>query len=159
MKENLIIEKTQVLLDDFATYIDNSVWREKYGPGLKNLQQELNAPCVLAFAGQVKAGKSFLVNALLGVDLAMTGTTETTATINIFKYGTPPYKDKPILCQYIDGRKEWKDKAFLDSLQGTSEESLAQTAQIDRLIFYIDNNPILSDITLVYTPGIGAEVG
>lgn len=159
MEENQIIEKTQVLLDDFATYIGNSVWREKYGMGLKNLQQELNAPCVLAFAGKVKAGKSFLVNALLGVDLAMTGTTETTATINIFKYGTPPYKDKPILCQYIDGRKEWKNKAFLDSLQGTSEESLAQTAQIDRLIFYIDNNPVLSDITLVDTPGIGAEVG
>ncbi len=159
MKENQIIERTQVLLDEFATYIDNSVWRERYGVGLKNLQQELNAPCVLAFAGKVKAGKSFLVNALLGVDLAMTGTTETTATINIFKYGTPPYKDKPILCQYIDGRKEWKDKAFLDSLQGTSEASLAQTAKIDRLIFYIDNNPVLADITLVDTPGIGAEVG
>lgn len=159
MEENQIIERTQVLLDEFATYIDNSVWRERYGVGLKNLQQELNAPCVLAFAGKVKAGKSFLVNALLGVDLAMTGTTETTATINIFKYGTPPYKDKPILCQYIDGRKEWKDKAFLDSLQGTSEASLAQTAKIDRLIFYIDNNPVLADITLVDTPGIGAEVG
>ena len=159
MEEKQIIEKTQVLLDEFATYIDNSVWRERYGVGLKNLQQELNAPCVLAFAGKVKAGKSFLVNALLGVDLAMTGTTETTATINIFKYGTPPYKDKPILCQYIDGRKEWKDKAFLDSLQGTSESSLAQTAKIDRLIFYIDNNPVLADITLVDTPGIGAEVG
>lgn len=159
MEENQIIERTQVLLDEFATYIDNSVWRERYGVGLKNLQQELNAPCVLAFAGKVKAGKSFLVNALLGVDLAMTGTTETTATINIFKYGTPPYKDKPILCQYIDGRKEWKDKAFLDSLQGTSEASLAQTAKIDRLIFYIGNNPVLADITLVDTPGIGAEVG
>lgn len=159
MEESQIIERTQVLLDEFATYIDNSVWRERYGVGLKNLQQELNAPCVLAFAGKVKAGKSFLVNALLGVDLAMTGATETTATINIFKYGTPPYKDKPILCQYIDGRKEWKDKAFLDSLQGTSEASLAQTAKIDRLIFYIDNNPVLADITLVDTPGIGAEVG
>lgn len=159
MEENLILEKTQMLLDDFSTYIDNSVWRDRYGTSLKNLQQELNAPCVLAFAGKVKAGKSFLVNALLGVDLAMTGTTETTATINIFKYGTPPYKDKPILCQYIDGSKEWKDKAFLDSLQGTSETSLAQTAKIDRLIFYVDDNPVLSDITLVDTPGIGAEVG
>ena len=89
MEENQIIEKTQVLLDDFTTYIDNSVWREKYGMGLKNLQQELNAPCVLAFAGKVKAGKSFLVNALLGVDLAMTGTTETTATINIFRFFIP----------------------------------------------------------------------
>lgn len=159
MEEKQIIEKTQVLLDEFTAYIDNSVWRERYGMGLKILQQELNAPCVLAFAGKVKAGKSFLVNALLGVDLAMTGTTETTATINIFKYGIPPYKDKPILCQYIDGSKEWKDKAFLDSLQGTSEASLALTAKIDRLIFYIDNNPVLSDITLVDTPGIGAEVG
>lgn len=159
MEENLIIEKTQMLLDEFTVYIDNSVWRERYSMGLKNLQQELNAPCVLAFAGKVKAGKSYLVNALLGVDLAMTGTTETTATINIFKYGTPPYRDKPILCQYVDGSKEWKDKAFLDSLQGTSEASLAQTAKIDRLIFYIEDNPMLSDITLVDTPGIGAEVG
>lgn len=159
MEENQIIDQTHKLLDEFVAYIDNSVWRERYGMGLQNLQQELNAPCVLAFAGKVKAGKSFLVNALLGVDLAMTGTTETTATINIFKYGTPPYKDKPILCQYIDGHKEWKDKAFLDSLHGTSEASLAQTAKIDRLIFYIDDNPVLSDITLVDTPGIGAEVG
>lgn len=159
MNENSIILRTQSLLDDFIVYIDNSVWREKYSFGLKALQQELTAPCVLAIAGKVKAGKSFLVNALLGVDLAMTGTTETTATINIFKSGKPPYKDKPILCQYIDGNKEWKEKSFLDSLQGTTKETLALTSKIDRLIFYIDNNPVLEHVTLVDTPGIGAEVG
>lgn len=159
MNENVIILRTQSLLDDFSAYIDNSIWRERYSFGIKTLQQELTAPCVLAIAGKVKAGKSFLVNALLGVDLAMTGTTETTATINIFKSGRPPYKDKPILCQYIDGNKEWKDKSFLDNLQGTSKEALALTSQIDRLIFYIDNNPMLEHVTLVDTPGIGAEVG
>ena len=159
MNGNSIISRTQSLLDDFSVYIDNSVWREKYSFGLKALQQELTAPCVLAIAGKVKAGKSFLVNALLGVDLAMTGTTETTATINIFKSGEPPYKDKPILCQYIDGNKEWKEKSFLDSLQGTTKETLALTSKIDRLIFYIDNNPVLEHVTLVDTPGIGAEVG
>lgn len=159
MDGNSIISRTQSLLDDFSVYIDNSVWREKYSFGLKALQQELTAPCVLAIAGKVKAGKSFLVNALLGVDLAMTGTTETTATINIFKSGKPPYKDKPILCQYIDGNKEWKEKSFLDSLQGTTKETLALTSKIDRLIFYIDNNPVLEHVTLVDTPGIGAEVG
>lgn len=159
MNENSIILKTQSLLDDFSAYVDNSIWRERYSLGLKTLRQELMAPCVLAIAGKVKAGKSFLVNALLGVDLAMTGTTETTATINIFKSGKSPYKDKPILCQYIDGRKEWKDKSFLDNLQGTSEETLTLTSQIDRLIFYIDDNPILEHVTLVDTPGIGAEVG
>ncbi len=159
MKEDEIISKTQSLLDDFIKYVDNSVWKEQYSVGLRTLQQELTAPCVLAIAGKVKAGKSFLVNSLLGVDLAMTGTTETTATINIFKYGTSPYKDRPILCQYVDGSKEWKSKSYLDSLQGTSEKALAQTANIDRLTFYIDNNPFLTQVTLVDTPGIGADVG
>lgn len=73
------------LLDETASYIDSTTWRNKYSLALKSLQEELKAPCVLAVAGKVKAGKSYLVNALLGVDIAMTGTTETTATVNIFK--------------------------------------------------------------------------
>lgn len=73
------------LLEETASYIDNTTWHNKYSLALKSLQEELKAPCVLAVAGKVKAGKSFLVNALLGVDIAMTGTTETTATVNIFK--------------------------------------------------------------------------
>ncbi len=85
MKEGEIITNTQQLLKRISSYIDKSFWREKYLFGLKSLQEEISSPCVLAVAGKVKAGKSFLVNSLLGVDLAMTGSTETTATINIFK--------------------------------------------------------------------------
>lgn len=147
------------LLDETASYIDGTTWRNKYSLALKSLQEELKAPCVLAVAGKVKAGKSFLVNALLGVDIAMTGTTETTATVNIFKKGTPPSKEKPILCVYLDGHKEWVSKEFLDSLQGTSQAALEKTAQIDKLIMYINDNPLLDYVTLVDTPGIGAEVG
>lgn len=147
------------LLDETASYIDSTTWRNKYSLALKSLQEELKAPCVLAVAGKVKAGKSFLVNALLGVDIAMTGTTETTATVNIFKKGTPPSKEKPILCVYLDGHKEWVSKEFLDSLQGTSKAALEKTAQIDKLIMYINDNPLLDYVTLVDTPGIGAEVG
>lgn len=154
-----LIEKVQQLLDNMTTYIENTTWRNKYSLSLKNLQEELNSPCVLAVAGKVKAGKSFLVNALLGVDLAMTGTTETTATINIFKKGIPPSKDKPILCIYVDGHKEWISKEYLESLQGTSEEALTKTSLIDKLVIYINDNPLLDYVTLVDTPGIGAEVG
>lgn len=154
-----IITQIYELLDETASYIDSTTWRNKYSLALKSLQEELKAPCVLAVAGKVKAGKSFLVNALLGVDIAMTGTTETTATVNIFKKGTPPSKEKPILCVYLDGHKEWVSKEFLDSLQGTSKAALEKTAQIDKLIMYIDDNPLLDYVTLVDTPGIGAEVG
>lgn len=154
-----IIAKIHELLDETTSYIQDTSWCNKYSLALKSLQEELNAPCVLAVAGKVKAGKSFLVNALLGVDIAMTGNTETTATVNIFKKGTPPSKEKPILCIFLDGHKEWVSKEFLDSLQGTNKDALEKTAKIDKLIMYIDDNPLLDYVTLVDTPGIGAEVG
>lgn len=159
MEELDITTRISELLDETAAYIDSTVWRNKYSLALKSLQEELKAPCVLAVAGKVKAGKSFLVNALLGVDIAMTGTTETTATVNIFKKGTPPSSEKPILCVFLDGHKEWVSKDFLDSLQGTGKEALEKTAKIDKLIMYINDNPLLDYVTLVDTPGIGAEVG
>lgn len=149
----------QDLLDNAIKIIDNSVWRNDYAHSLQTLQDELNSPCVLAVAGKVKAGKSFLVNALLGVDIAVTGNTETTATVNVFKKGVPLSKEKPILCIYVDGRKEWISKEYLMSLQGTSDEALSKTAQIDKLIIYINDNYLLDHVTLVDTPGIGAAVG
>lgn len=124
-----------------------------------SLKDELTSPCVLAIAGKVKAGKSSLLNALLGVDLAMTGTTETTATINVFRSGTPVDPDRPILCHYLDGSQAWQPKSYLDELQGISEKALAETSRIDKLVFYIPDNPILNDVTIVDTPGIGAQVG
>ena len=158
MRTDIIIE-IQKLLDEMVSFMDTTTWRDKYMNAIRSLQDELNTPCILAVAGKVKAGKSFLVNALLGVDIAMTGNTETTATINIFKKGKPLSKEKPILCLYTDGHKEWITKESLDALQGTSEEALAKTAQIDKLIMYIDDNPLLEYVTLVDTPGIGAVVG
>lgn len=159
MKDTEIINKTVTLLNEITLFIDKSLWRNKYLLSFKSLQEELSSPCVLAVAGKVKAGKSFLINSLLGVDLALTGTTETTATINVFKKGLPPYQNKPILCCFTDGHKEWVSKEFLDSIQGTSDKSLSFSLKIDKLIFYINNNPILEDVTLVDTPGIGADVG
>lgn len=154
-----MIKKVKKLIDDLQYYIQGTSWENKYSTALRSLQDEINNPCVLAVTGKVKVGKSFLINALLGVDLAITGTTETTATINIFKKGIPPSNDKPILCIYVDGRKEWISKEYLESLQGTSEEALKKTSLIDRLVVYINDNPLLDYVTLVDTPGIGAEVG
>ena len=159
MTDSGILMHSRTLLDEVYEYLERISWGEKYMSALRTMRDELSSPCVLAVAGKVKAGKSFLINALLGVDLAMTGSTETTATINVFQKGRPPSSDTPILCQWIDGSKEWKSKAFLDVLQGTGDETLKMTAKIDKLIFYIEGNSLLEDVILVDTPGIGADVG
>lgn len=159
MTEDSILLSTHQVLDSICEMFEHSKWRDQYLWGIKTLREELNAPCVLAVAGKVKAGKSFLINSLLGVDLAMTGNTETTATINVFKKGKPFSRELPVLCQWTNGKREWKGRDFLESLQGTDETTLKLTAQIERLIFYVEDNPFLDEVTLVDTPGIGADVG
>ena len=42
----------------------------------------------LAVAGQMRVGKSTLINAMIGADLAIPGVTETTATVNWLRHGT-----------------------------------------------------------------------
>ena len=163
MTENNILIQTQTLIDEVCSHFEGTSWGKPYWKELKTLQNELSTPCVLAVAGIVKAGKSSLINSLLGVDLAMTGCTETTATINVFKAGKPISQDTPVLCQWLDGTKEWKPKSFLDSLQGTDEATLEIASKIDKLIFYVEANNkekfLLEDITIVDTPGICANVG
>ena len=83
------INQTQGLIKDVLEFIEQSPWKDAYSSRLQVLHEKADFPCELAIAGRVKAGKSSFLNALLGADLAMVGTTETTATINFFKYGKP----------------------------------------------------------------------
>lgn len=159
MNPEQIFHQTEVLLADFEEFLRTTRLYGQYRQIVDSLKSELTSPCVLAIAGKVKAGKSSLLNALLGVDLAMTGTTETTATINVFKSGTPIDLRKPVLCYYLDGHQAWQPQTYLDELQGTSDEALAEASKIDKLVFFIKDNPILDYVTIVDTPGIGAQVG
>lgn len=159
MTDGDVLLRTRSLIEETVGCFERTSWGEPYIHRLKSLQESLSTPCVLAVAGKVKAGKSFLINSLLGVDLAMTGSTETTATINVFQKGHPISPELPVLCQWTDGTKEWKPKSFLDSLQGTDASTLSITSKIDKLVFFVEGNPLLEDVVLVDTPGIGADVG
>ena len=105
----------------------------------------------------MKAGKSTFINALLGQDVAKVGVTETTATINRFRYGTPADPQRPIRCYWRGGRYEDVGRDFLDSLQGNDAEALRRAEGIDSLEYLLPN-PFLRDVTLVDTPGTSAVV-
>lgn len=98
---------TQQAIDHIISVLEDSPWKNSYVSRFKRLRDEADMPCVLAVAGKVKAGKSSFLNALLGVDLAMVGTTETTATINYFRYPRPDEEinpEKPVVVHWNDGR-------------------------------------------------------
>lgn len=123
--------------------------------GLRRLAKQVREPFVLAVVGMVKAGKSSLVNTLLGDDLAKVGATETTATVNWFRHGTPD-PDRPVRC-YRRGRAEpeLQTRTFLDRLQGDDEETLRLGSDIDRIEYLVDCDWLRS-LVLVDTPGLGA---
>lgn len=151
------IEETKKVLSEVSAFLNGTPWKESFCTRLDVLKERASMPCELAIAGRVKAGKSSFLNALLGEQLAMVGTTETTATINFFKYGVPKDEEKPVLVVWEDGKEEWKSRAFLDSLQGNNKEVLELATKIDHLEYYLPKD-ILKNITLIDTPGTNALV-
>jgi hypothetical protein len=123
---------------------------------MEGMAKQVYEPCVVAVVGRVKVGKSTFVNALLGEDLAKVGTTETTATINYFTYGSPD-PNRPVRCHWRGGKTTDESRAFLDGLQGNDLETLRRADGIDHLEYFLPN-PFLKQITLVDTPGTGAVV-
>jgi GTPase SAR1 family protein len=152
------LKQTRQLIAAIEQVVQSSPLAAQYSTRVSALASSLDAPCELAVAGRVKAGKSSLINALLGVDLAKTGTTETTATINYIRYGIPDDADKPVRCVYQNGRDAWVSRDFLDALQNHTDDALQQAQGIKHLEFYLPD-PRLEKITLVDTPGFDAIVG
>jgi Dynamin family len=126
------------------------------GDGVECLAGQVDQPCVVAVVGRVKAGKSTFINALLGEDLAKVGVTETTATINYFRYGqTNPAR--PVRCHWQNGSVSEEDRSFLDGLQGNDTETLRRANGIKHLEYHL-LNPYLENVVLVDTPGTSAVV-
>jgi GTPase SAR1 family protein len=67
---------------------------------LAEAQAGLAAPMRVAVVGRIKAGKSTLMNALLGQSVAPTGQEELTFNVNWFVYADPPR----VTVHFIDGR-------------------------------------------------------
>ncbi len=151
-----IRQKTTAVLHQMAEQMSKIPVLSESANDVKRLSQEVDEPCVVAVVGQVKAGKSTFINALLGEDLAKVGTTETTATINKFRYGNPD-PSRPVRCHWRSGEITDEDLAFLNGLQGNDIETL-QRADGVRYLEYLLPNPRLKQVTLVDTPGTNAAV-
>ena len=152
-----LLKESKELLSAVKDFISTSPWRGEFMGEIDRMIFDIDRPCELAVIGTVKAGKSSFINALLGEDLAVVNVTEATATINYFKYAEHKEEVGKVFVVYTDGTTEWRDKEFLDSLQGNTPEVLRRSEKIDHLEFYVDNR-ILKEIVLIDTPGTASVV-
>ncbi|MEU0496853.1 dynamin-like GTPase family protein [Mycobacterium sp. NPDC006124] len=81
-----------ILGGTIQAYRNDPAYRER--PDVLNeldwIGRRLNQPIRIALAGTLKAGKSTLVNALVGEDIAPTDATEATRIVTWFRHGTTP---------------------------------------------------------------------
>jgi len=107
----------------------------------------------VAIVGQMRVGKSTLLNALIGDDIAPTGVTETTATVNWFRHATA------IQCDHF--RVHWTNGDVEDvplsevSRWIGSEENARRTQSLD---FFAETD-FLRIANVVDTPGIRSVIG
>lgn len=126
-------------------------------PSLRNLYSQLQQcyvrlqqPMRVAIVGLIKAGKSTMMNALLGEEVVATGNVEATFNVNVLRYGDRP----SILVHFKDGRPpEPKSIAELAAVTLRSQENQNYLLSI-KYIEVCYPNKILETFNLIDTPGL-----
>lgn len=135
----LLRRAAQVYADDAAA-----------GAQLRRLEQRLAEPVRVALAGRVKAGKSTLLNAIVGEQLAPTDTGECTRVVTWYRHGEVP--DVTVVLR--DGRSVRRPVRRVDGrLQlDTGGHALEEVARI--VVTW--PSPALSAMTVIDTPGLAS---
>lgn len=146
MKESISAGVADLIQDALLVYADDPA----AAAALETYARRLSEPLRLAVAGMVKAGKSTLLNAIIGEEIAPTDTGECTRIVTWYRYGhTPRITAYPIAgephilpLKRVDGR--------LVFVLGN-----ARAEDMERLVVEWPS-PALRELTLIDTPGIAS---
>src|SRR4051794_19374550 len=118
------------------------------GKQLRQIRDRLGEPLRVAIAGRLKAGKSTLVNALIGRRVAPTAVGECTRVVTRFRYGPADRVD--VVCR--DGERRslpLDDDGMIPQRLGVS---LGRVAYVDVTL----TSEKLRELTVVDTPGLAS---
>lgn len=118
-------------------------------PEAEALARQGDTPFTMAIVGQMKAGKSTLVNALLGEQKAVVGVNETTATVNWMRFGDGPQVERfRVVWRGTPETAEELPLGEVDRWIGNS-----QLAERTRYLEFFSSAPFLRRVQIVDTPG------
>ncbi len=104
----------------------------------------------------MKTGKSSLINALIGAPLAITGTEEATATINLITYSDNPQLLDKFVVHWIGQPPETFPLSVLQREWVGKSEEVKERVRRTRFIQLYSNCPALKLHEIIDTPGTGS---
>lgn len=122
---------------------------------LRNVVQNMDQPFKVAVFGYMKRGKSSLVNALIGQLLAVTGTEESTATVNHITYGAGNACDS-FMVHWKNSLPERRPFDELEKWCGKGNLLEQLVDGVNYLQLFADS-PMVKQMTVIDTPGIGSS--
>lgn len=156
MTENIIKPLKDEVDELFEFALDrtaNTAHLKSFHRLLEHSQQRLHEPMRVAIVGLIKAGKSTLMNALLGQSVVATGSVEATFNINWLKYGDT----SRLVVHFKNDRQPPEEKSFaqLAALTLRPEEHQDYLLSI-KYIEVFHANEILKTINIIDTPGLNS---
>jgi hypothetical protein len=121
---------------------------------LREIATSVVSPFTLAVFGRMKTGKSSIINALVGRQLAITGVEEATATLNWISYGTNQQSESAIV-HWKDGRVEPIPFSRISEWAGKDPDVLKRVRETEYLQMFAEAEK-LRNINIVDTPGTGS---
>ncbi len=110
---------------------------------------DFDRPLLVTVMGEFSSGKSTFVNAFIGAEVAPTGITPTTATINVVKYG----RERGGRIVYLDGRiEELAWERLFEALRNLDAQ-VAATVQHVEILLPLEQ---LERVNIVDTPGLNS---
>ena len=134
------------------------IGKPEIASSLSNLyEQTQNNKFSIVVVGQFSAGKSTMLNALMGEKYLPSFSKETTATVNFLRsVDQSPTGKEMIVVNYKDGSKKELDEVSLDEVEkyvSTNGENVAQT--ISSVEIFLEGSKFLNDgVSLVDSPGL-----
>ena len=111
--------------------------------------EAFDRPLLVAVMGEFNAGKSSFVNALCGADVAPTGVTPTTATINVLRFGATP----EARVVHHDGAARAIPAADIVAFLGTLRDADARDVRMVEIFLPVET---LRRVEIVDTPGLNS---
>jgi GTPase SAR1 family protein len=150
----LLPKTTEKLLAEVESLARNARSEEldKFLEEAADMRKRLGEPLRVAVVGVMKAGKSTLINAMLGKKILFTDTLEATCIVTHFKYAETPSLE----IRFKDGTT--KPAPFEELQRWTARPADAEKHSLDDVerVYIRYDSPVLKKFEIIDTPGFGS---